>query len=302
MTAKPFIECRQLVKIFKVAGSEVMALQGLDLTVEKGEIVAVVGASGSGKSTLMGVLAGLVRPTGGTVRVADRELTTESSAALESYRREMVGVVWHDPAQSVLPYLDARANVALALELQGRGGARTRADELLESVGLGHRARRRPKHLSGGEAQRLALAVALAPEPTLLLADEPTGALDRATTRELLTLLRTLTTETGLTQVVVTHDDEVADFADRVVAIRDGRVQAERRADGSGDELSVIDNLGRLQLTDAQLASLGDSRRVTVHHRDGLLELVPESGPAVTESNRDPSTPADQAADGEMDR
>ena len=211
--------CDSLVRIYQSEGVEVQALQGLDLLVEDGELVAIVGASGSGKSTLLSVLSGLDVPTAGKVRVGPWDLMAMSSAQRVEYRRSMVGFVWQQTARNVVPYLTATENVAFPLALAGvrRKERDRRAAELLEVLGVGYCADRRPGQMSGGEQQRVAIAVALANSPQVLFADEPTGELDSATSHDVLEGLRTVNRELGTTVVVVTHDPgrERARAADR---------------------------------------------------------------------------------------
>src|SRR5690349_1580417 len=221
--AGSLIVCDRLVRIYIAAGIDVQALQGLDLLVNEGEIVALVGASGSGKSTLMNILAGLDTPTAGSVKVAGHDLATMSTRQRLAYRRGVVGFVWQQTSRNLLPYLTARQNVALPVTTVPRRQRRRRADELLDLVGVGHVADRRPQEMSGGEQQRVAIATALANAPQLLLADEPTGELDTTTTQEVFETLRTVNREAGTTVVVVTHDPAVSSLVERTVAIRDGR-------------------------------------------------------------------------------
>lgn len=264
----PLLACTQLTQVYRVGDSEVIALQGLDLRVDEAEMLGVVGASGSGKSTLMQVLSGLLRPAGGKVLFDGMDLGTASRRELDEYRRSSVGFVRQDAADNLVPYLTALQNVAVQLELRGESKARARAHDALELVGLADRANNRPVELSGGEQQRAALAAALVHGPRLLLADEPTGALDTQSTEAMFELMRQVGRESNLTQIIVSHDTEIARHVDRVVALRDGRVGAEQRwlgdADSSKqiDEVLVIDTIGRLQLTDEQRAALGNVDRV----------------------------------------
>ncbi|EWM65188.1 lipoprotein-releasing system ATP-binding protein LolD, partial [Micromonospora sp. M42] len=179
------IVCDGLVRIFKTEGVEVVALQGLDLVIDRGELVAIVGASGSGKSTLLNILSGLDTPTAGIARVADYDLLSLSNKRRLAYRREVVGFIWQQTGRNLLPYLTALENVELPMKLAGRAGGRRkrreRARELLDMVGVGYCADRRPGQMSGGEQQRCAVAVAVANDPEILFADEPTGELDEAT-------------------------------------------------------------------------------------------------------------------------
>jgi ABC-type lipoprotein export system ATPase subunit len=267
------IVCDNLVKIYKVADLEVVALQGLDLVVEEGEFIAIVGASGSGKSTLLNVLGGLDTPSAGRARVAGHDLLDMSSRDRTLYRRRVVGFIWQQTARNLLPYLNAVENVELPMTLDG-GSARHRrfrAMELLERVGLSDRADHRPAQLSGGEQQRVAIAVALANEPSVVFADEPTGELDTRTASEIFDVLRRMNDE-GVTVVVVTHDPLVAHHVNRTVAIRDGRTSSEvvRRTtfDETGghqvvsEEFVVLDRVGRLQLPHEYVEALDLERRV----------------------------------------
>lgn len=221
-----FIEADNLVKIYKVADLEVVALQGLDLLVRQGEMMALVGPSGSGKSTLMNILGGLDFPTAGRIRVGDYNLLEMTRRDQVRYRRHMVGFVWQQTARNLLPYLTALENVELPMALAGFPAAerRARACELLERVGLGDRLKHRPDRLSGGEQQRVAIARALAQDPQLVLADEPTGQLDTRTGRRILDLLRRMVEERGVTLLIVTHDPQVMAEADIVHELRDGRL------------------------------------------------------------------------------
>lgn len=223
------IQCENLVKIYTLAGVEVLALQGLDLTVAPGEVVGLVGASGSGKSTLLNVLGGLARPTAGKVTVDGRELLKLSDAELDEYRRTQVGFVWQQASRNLLPYLTALENVELPLRLAGRGPVerRMRALELLEVLGLAERAHHLPPQLSGGEQQRAAIAVALANRPLILLADEPTGELDSASALDVYAALRKTNERYGTTILIVSHDPNLGRHTGRVVAIRDGKTSSE---------------------------------------------------------------------------
>lgn len=268
------IECNNLVKIYKTAELEAVALQGLDLEVDQGELIAIVGASGSGKSTLLNILGGVDVPSAGDARVDGFDLLKLSARERVHYRRRVVGFIWQQTARNLLPYLSARENVELPMALDGRSrrALRQRATELLEQVGLADRLGHRPAQLSGGEQQRVAIAVALANEPRVLLADEPTGELDSDTANEIVELLRTVNGEHGVTIVVVTHDPLIADHVNRTVAIRDGRTSSEvlRRTEfddigGSqlvAEEFAVLDRVGRLQLPHDYLEALELRQRV----------------------------------------
>lgn len=278
--ARPLVVCHGLVKIYRVADLETVALQGLDLEVGRGEVLAVVGKSGSGKTTLLNILGGLDRPSAGRAMVGGLDLVQASDAELARYRREGVGFVWQQSARNLVPYLTALENVQLPMRLAGRGTRR--AGELLEAVGLAHRAHHRPAQLSGGEQQRVAIAVALANSPPLLLGDEPTGEVDTETAHSIYRLLRDLNRQLGTTIIIVTHDRNVSDYVDRVVSIRDGRVSTEatrRTDDGAGaqqlEELVVLDAAGRLQLPADLVERFGLRGRVRVEVVGDHLAIRP---------------------------
>jgi ABC-type lipoprotein export system ATPase subunit len=279
------IDCDNLVKIYKVADLEVVALQGLDLHVAAGEFIAIVGASGSGKSTLLNILAGLDEPSAGRATVAGHDLGSLRAARRTMYRRHVIGSVRQQTAANLLPYLSAQENVELPMLLDGVPGPerRRRAAELLERVGLGDRHAHRPDRLSGGEQQRVSVAVALANRPAVLLADEPTGELDTSTAREVFDLLRALNQDLGVTIVVVTHDPLVAGQVRRTVAIRDGRTSTEtlrRSTDGSpeltAEEYAVLDRAGRLQLPREHVEALGLERRVLLRLESDHIGVWPD--------------------------
>jgi len=280
---QPYIRCEELFKIYKSEELEVVALRGLDLEVYRGEMMALVGASGSGKSTLLNILAGLDQPSAGKVEVGGRDLLTTLTEDLVDYRRSEVGFVWQQTGRNLIPYLGARENVEVPLILEGasRSVARKRASMLLEQVGLADRERNRPDQLSGGEQQRVAIAVALANDPPLLLADEPTGELDSATASAVFEVFTTLNEESGLTIVVVTHDVSIIDKVHRVVAFRDGKTSAEivrrsgyRREGGFDvDEFAVVDRSGRLQIPREVSDQLGLGRRARVSFVDDHIEV-----------------------------
>jgi ABC-type lipoprotein export system ATPase subunit len=288
------IVCAGLVRIYKSEGIEVVALQGLDLVVDRGELVAVVGASGSGKSTLLNILSGLDVPTAGLARVGGYDLLTLSAKSRLRYRRTMVGFVWQQTARNLLPYLTARENVELPMRLAGKYTgrlARTRALDLLEMAGVAYCARRRPDQCSGGEQQRVAVAVAVANDPEVLFADEPTGELDEATGADVFAALQAINAELGVTIMVVTHDAAVSTQVRRTVAIRDGRTATEvRRSSRIGvdgreelvsEEYAVLDRAGRLQLPAAFVEQLELRDRVRLNLAPDHVEVRPghqESG------------------------
>src|SRR5512134_603041 len=291
MNAEPFILCENLVKIYRLSqeggGSvEVQALQGMDITVAEGEMLGIVGASGSGKSTLLNVLGGLDRPTGGRALVGKLDLGQLSPSALDEYRRKTVGFVWQQGARNLIPYLTARENIELPLTLSGQVGksTRERARELLDLVGLRERMDHRLEELSGGEQQRVAVAIALVNRPKLVLADEPTGELDTATAQTIYDLLRDLNKRLGLTIIIVSHDPGIARHVDRVVAVRDGKLASEtvrvQKSDSDEHhlvELAVVDAAGRLQIPREYLEQFNIRRRVQVELTEqGILIRPPE--------------------------
>ncbi|MFG2817542.1 ABC transporter ATP-binding protein [Streptomyces sp. NPDC048410] len=219
------IRLRSVTRQYGVGGTSVTALDQVSLAFPRGTFTAVMGPSGSGKSTLLQCAAGLDRPTSGSVTVGDTELTTLSETRLTLLRRERIGFVFQ--AFNLLPSLSAEQNVALPLRLAGRRPKKAQVREVLEQVGLGDRARHRPTEMSGGQQQRVALARALITRPEVLFGDEPTGALDSQTSREVLTLLRGMVDQDEQTIIIVTHDPVAASYADRVVFLVDGRVNGE---------------------------------------------------------------------------
>jgi len=296
--ADALIVCDNLVRIYQVENIEVQALQGLDLLVDKGEMIAIVGQSGSGKSTLLNVLSGLDVPTAGAARVAGWDLLRMSHADRLTYRRSVVGFVWQQTARNLLPYLTAKENVMLPMAFSGMRGSKRvkRAQELLEAMGMADKAGRKPHQLSGGEQQRVAIATALANSPEVIFADEPTGELDSATGDDVFEALRAANRDLGATVVVVTHDHAVASQVQRTVAIRDGRTATEvvRRThiDEQGiaqtlhEEYAVLDRAGRLQIPKDYREALGLKDRVRLDLEDDHLGVWPDGAP------RKPKTPS----------
>ena len=301
----PFIVCENLVKIYQVADMEVVALQGLDLTVHSGELLAIVGASGSGKSTLLNILGGLDRPSAGRVSVNGRDLLKLSDSDLDEYRRMEVGFVWQQTGRNLIPYLTARENVELPMTVAGMNFRDKRAwsQELLEKVDLwGHR-NHRLAQLSGGQQQRVAIALALANKPRLLLGDEPTGEVDNTTAQDILALIRSLSEGYGLTTIIVTHDPQIARVANRVLTIRDGRTSSEavrrvaeveaalvksaagqidQEQEGTSeiilDEYIVVDAAGRLQIPLELRQESGIGQRVTLESTPEGVLIRPVAG------------------------
>ncbi len=281
--ADALIVCDSLVRIYQTDDVEVQALQGLDLLVDEGELVAVVGASGSGKSTLLAVLSGLDAPTAGRARVGEWDLLAMTAAQRVQYRRSTVGFIWQQTSRNLLPFLSAGENVELPMAVVGvrRAERRRRAAELLDSLGLADRAGRRPAELSGGEQQRVAIATALANRPKVLFADEPTGELDRATGDEVFAALRQANDALGTTVVIVTHDSGVASQVRRTVAIRDGRTSSEVLRTGAGQpgrEFALIDRAGRMQVPAAYRRTLGLRDRVRLELEQDHLGVWADDG------------------------
>jgi len=310
------IQCDNLVKIYKVAELEVVALQGLDLHVEPAEMIALVGASGSGKSTLMNILGGLDTPSAGRATVAGHDLTRMDGRARTTYRRRVVGFIWQQTERNLLGHLSATENVELPMLLDGVSARerRQRAARLMDLVGV-PAARRAgmPTELSGGEQQRVAVAIALANQPPVLLADEPTGELDGATAAQLLTALGRVNAELGTTIVIVTHDPLVSDHVQRTIAIRDGRTSTEtvhrdetdeghtERQAGAvavrvSEEYAVLDQAGRLQLPRAHVEALGLSRRVKLRLEADHIGIWPDQGTVGARPSPPAAPPAEPAA------
>ncbi len=241
---KYMIECDNLVKIYKTSDLEVVALQGLDLTVERGEMMAIIGNSGSGKSTLLNMLGGLDKPSAGQLYVDGRDLLKFNDRELYEYKSEIVGFVWQNNARNLIPYLSAQENVEVPMILSSEADRRARAKELLEMVGIEHRGKNKLSQLSGGEQQRVAIAIALANMPKLLLADEPTGAVDSRTSMDILDLFNHINRELGITIVIVTHDVAVSRKVNRVVSIRDGRTSSEFIRRDYRKDLEGLENVG----------------------------------------------------------
>ncbi|MFH1085505.1 MAG: ABC transporter ATP-binding protein [Chloroflexota bacterium] len=308
-TNGPMILCDSLVKIYKVQDLEVVALQGLDLMVDRGEFMAIIGPSGSGKSSLMNILGGLDRPSAGKAIVDGQDLLKLSSFALTRYRRQKVGFVWQQPARNLIPYLDVLGNVELPMIVAGMAYAERKAwtRELLDAVGLWERRHHRINQLSGGEQQRTAIGISLANKPVLLLADEPTGEVDTATAQSIMDTLRLLNGTYNLSIVMVTHDPRVSDQVDRVVTIRDGKTSSERvrrlhtaeasedegeaevEVEGEADqepaaveeayhEYVVLDYAGRLQVPREYLDALGITDRAQVDLTEQGILIRPAVG------------------------
>ena len=290
MEAEPIIRCENLVKIYKTRDIEVLALQGLELEIARGELMAIIGNSGSGKSTFLNMIGGLDRPSAGQLIVDGKDLFKLSEKELVEYKRTTVGFVWQNNARNLLPWLSAWRNVQMPMLFTPGRARRERALELLDLVGLSQRSKSRLSQLSGGEQQRVAIAIALANKPKILLADEPTGSVDVKTSNYLLDVFRRLNSELGLTIVIVTHDRMLAKKVNRVVSIRDGKTSSERIISSYASELAqlhgfdeeadlheeyaVLDRAGRLQIPREMLTEIGlEGNRVRLEVKDGNIVL-----------------------------
>lgn len=288
--AEPMIQAEGLVKIYKTKETEVLALQGLDLTVEEGELTALIGNSGSGKSTFLNMIGGLDRPSAGSLTVAGKNLFTMSEKELVLYKRDTVGFVWQNNARNLLPYLSALENIMLPMHLSSESKKKTKALELLELVGLSAKKHSRLNMLSGGEQQRIAIAIALANSPRLLLADEPTGSVDPRTANYIFDVFTELN-KNGQTVFIVTHDVELSKKVKRVVAIRDGKVSSERilkekyvdrvkevaidwRMEDTQEEYAIIDKVGRVQIPRELLGMMHlEGNKVRLEMQDGKVVI-----------------------------
>lgn len=288
----PMIECDNLVRIYKTKDIEVVALQGLDLTVEKGELMAIVGKSGSGKSTLLNIIAGLDRPSAGKITVDGKELLKFNLSQLTKYNRETIGFVWQNNARNLIPYLSACLNVEVPMMITGKKERRDRARYLLDMVGLKNRYESRLKELSGGEQQRVAIAIALANSPKLILADEPTGSVDSKTAYSLMGTFGKLNTDLGVTIVIVTHDNKVSGMVNRMISISDGMIGSEMLRKGNyaqkiqdidhnrkhHEEYAVIDKKGRVKIPDEYVEDMKmtDNQRVKIRKSSNGIEIYKE--------------------------
>ncbi len=287
----PIIHCENLVKIYKTLDTEVLALQGLELSIDKGELMAIIGNSGSGKSTFLNMIGGLDKPSAGKLFVDGKDLFKLNEEELVSYKRSTVGFVWQNNARNLIPYLTALQNVQLPMYFGKENEKKKRAEELLHLIGMYHRKDHHLNQLSGGEQQRIAIAIALANNPQILLADEPTGSVDMKTTDYILDVFRKLNEELGLTIVIVTHDRTLSQRVKRVVSIRDGKTSSEFRmkqsyADqlenldsleeegGTHEELAVLDRAGRVQIPSDMLNSIGiTGNKLKIEVIDGKIVI-----------------------------
>lgn len=299
----PMILAENLVKIYKTSDLEVLALQGLDLRVERNELMAIIGNSGSGKSTFLNMLGGLDTPSAGKLFVDGRNLFTMTPKEKEIYKRNTVGFVWQNNARNLLPYMSALENVITPMLLTNEKMKKERALELLDMVGMSHRKDSRLSQLSGGEQQRIAIAIALANSPKLLLADEPTGSVDRKTADYIFDVFKRLAKDMGVTVVIVTHDVELSRKVNRVVAIRDGRISSERILkeqyidafandsinwgnEETQDEFVILDKVGRLQIPEKFLKQLElEDNKVMVSYENGEIKIRKPADNSEKEAN-----------------
>ena len=272
-----FINCQQIVKAYTVYDHEIVALRGIDFEMERGEMVAIIGPSGAGKSSLLNLLGGLDTPTAGQLFVGGRNLLELKGKQLSEYRQKQVGFIWQAIERNLVGHRTALRNVTLPMELAGTGlrQRRKQAQELLAAVGLANDTYKRLTQLSGGQQQRVAIAVALANQPDLLLADEPTGALDRKTAIQVMELILRLRDEYHLTVLMVTHDMEVASYADRILTLRDGALGQDLSDDGVYNP--TLDVEGRIQLPETAQSYLASADRIAVEVRPEGVLLRPEA-------------------------
>ncbi|TBL78205.1 ABC transporter ATP-binding protein [Paenibacillus thalictri] len=283
------ITCEGLVKIYKTDEIEVVALQGLNISVAAGEMMAIIGNSGSGKSTLLNILGGLDRPSAGSVQVGEWDLLKITDEQLVQYKRNTVGFIWQNNARNLISYLSALENVETPMMLSGQYD-RAYALQLLEWVGLKERIHNKLHQLSGGEQQRVAIAIALANRPQMLLADEPTGSVDTKTSDMIMDIFRKLNRELGVTIVIVTHDLSLASKVDRVIAIRDGMTSTEfvkrnpnldaaasdeQSIQDVHEEYVVLDKAGRLQIPKAYLQALGIDTKASMEFDGETIMIRP---------------------------
>lgn len=291
--SEAIVKADNLIKIYKTKDIEVVALQGLDLTVEEGELMAMIGTSGSGKSTFLNMIGGLDRPSAGSLFVDGKNLFNMSEKELVHYKRHTVGFVWQNNARNLLPYLTAYENILMPMRLGKEKEKKERASMLLDMVGLSARKNHQLHAMSGGEQQRIAIAIALANEPKVLLADEPTGSVDSKTANYVFDIFRTLNKDLGQTIIIVTHDVSLSKKVQRVAAIRDGKISSERvlkedyseRLSQLGDtvnwhdeetqeEYAVLDRAGRIQLPAEMLQKMELSgNRVHLEYENGEIVL-----------------------------
>ena len=292
---QPFIELRDVVKIYekKSTGQKVLALRGIELMINQGELVAIIGPSGAGKSTLLKLIGGIDQPSSGIIRVGDLEIQQLPPWELTSFRRSTVGFLWQLPEENLMPELSALENVEFPMLFtsMSREQRIKRARELLARVGLAARETHHLGQLSGGEAQRVGLAVALANDPEVVLCDEPTGELDSLTTMEIIEFFKEMNQEFGTTMIVVTHDMRFEKETDRAYRILDGMISGMRKASkkqpGVREELTVVDSYGNLRLPRVVIDSLKIKRHARIRLLSDHARIYPlEEESVVPKKNR----------------
>jgi ABC-type lipoprotein export system ATPase subunit len=299
------VEARDVFRVYSTPSGSAAALQGLTLKVAEGEIVTALGPSGSGKTSLLRIVAGLDRPSAGTVRVLGLDVGRVSRRRLAAYRSSSLGYLDQHYARALSPELSAQDLIALRLRLSGesRAGSRARADELLDRIGLRHRAASRPRELSGGEQQRIAVCSALAHRPRLLVADEPTGELDAENAATVYELIAELVRDHRCTALLVSHDPASTRIADRTLHIRDGRVSEERGDGAENDELIVIGRGGWLRLSDEllQRARIGSRARARAEGDSIVVTGVDGTGAEPDASPDSPGLTTQASAGGRVE-
>lgn len=300
MSGDSFIICKQVVKAYRVGEHEIVALRGIDFQMRKGEIVAIIGPSGAGKSSLLNLLGGLDTPTAGQLIVDGQNLGDLTGRQISRYRLTRVGFIWQQVDRNLIVHRSALQNVTLPMMLAGVPiwERRERARELLDTVGLANFIHRRPAQLSGGQQQRVAIAVALANLPQLLLADEVTGSLDRDSAIQVMELLLALRQKYQITVLMVTHDMEIARYADRVLTLRDGALGQDLSAMGDAEPI-LLDGKGRIQLPSAVHEQLLEAAHIAIEVRPEGILLRPENDAEDnTESILQDILPQDKAPQG----
>ncbi len=289
--AENIIQAEGLVKIYKSKQTEVLALQGLDLNVEEGELTALIGNSGSGKSTFLNMIGGLDRPSAGSLFVGGKNLFTMTEKDLVAYKRDTVGFVWQNNGRNLLPYLSALENIMLPMHISSSKRKKERAMELIELVGLANKRHNHLNTMSGGEQQRIAIAIALANSPKLLLADEPTGSVDTRTANYIFDIFTELN-KSGQTILIVTHDVALSKKVKRVIAIRDGKISSERilkesyadrlkevtidwRNEDTQEEYVIMDKAGRVQIPKELIGAMNlKDNKVKLEMHDGKIIIT----------------------------
>ncbi|MFX0125394.1 MAG: ABC transporter ATP-binding protein [Candidatus Hodarchaeota archaeon] len=284
-----FLKCQDLIKLYVDQQSKIQvpALRGIELTANEGDLIAIIGPSGSGKSTLVNLIGGIDRPSSGDIILGDNIITKMTTKQLTQYRRQRVGFLYQLPERNLIWNLTALKNVMLPMKLSGlwtNSEQKQRARQLLEDVGLERRTNHKPYQLSGGEAQRAGIAVSLANDPDIVLADEPTGELDSVTTFKIIDYFKLLNKSLGKTFIVVTHDHRFANMTNKAMRILDGRIVGLHRAIdptkslSTREEVIYVDDHGNLRLPDQIRRQVGIKNHIQIEIRDGFATLIPVRG------------------------